>query len=69
MNALDGKRMNEVFFEYYHLKQIKDLNKDKEMLDKLVRAGYTEYILEGDKAYAQATVSGKRLHRPPSGTV
>jgi len=66
MNQIDGKRMNEIFFEYYHGKPIDSLE-DKKMLDKLVRAAHIEYSIRDGKAYAQATEIGKRLHCPHSG--
>jgi hypothetical protein len=65
MNESDGKKMEEIFFKYYYKAQIESLN-DKYMLDKLVRAGHTEYSFEDGRAYAQATAIGKKLHYLPS---
>ncbi|MCL2148767.1 MAG: hypothetical protein FWH47_05465 [Methanomassiliicoccaceae archaeon] len=64
MNKAEGAELKRIFFKYYDCKQIDDWN-DKVMLDKLEVAGHTEYMFEDGKAYAQATVSGRRLHRPP----
>jgi len=64
LNKVEGKELNRIFFKYYDRRQIDDWN-DKVMLDNLEAAGHTEYLLEDGKAYAQATVSGRRLHRPP----
>ena len=59
--------MKEIFFKYYYEMPIENMD-DKRMLDKLNRAGYTEYTLN-DKgiACAKASSIGRGLHPfPPS---
>ena len=55
----DGKKLAEVFRDYYCGKPIKKENKD--VLDRLVMAGFIEYVLKDDVAYAQASPIAKGL--------
>ena len=66
MNKYDGKRMNDIFYKYYHGREIteEDLG-DMDMLHKLSRTGHIVYRYEGGKAFAEATEMGKGLHYYP----
>ena len=67
MNAIDGAELERIFFAHYERSEITDITeKDKRMLDKLSRAGHTEFIFDDGRAFAQATQTGRDLYCPPS---
>jgi len=57
--------MKEIFFKYYYERPIENMD-DKRMLDKLNRAGYTEYAFNDEgKPCAKASSIGRGLHPVP----
>ena len=66
MNKSEGKRMNDIFYKYYHGREItkEDLG-DMDMLDTLYITGHINYKYENGKAFAEATEMGRGLHYYP----
>ena len=66
MNKSEGKRMNDIFYKYYHGREItEDDLGDMDMLHKLSRTGHIVYKYEDGKAFAEATERSKRAHYCP----
>jgi hypothetical protein len=64
---MQGVEMNDVFYRYYKEKLVQ--NKDRAMLNRLVRAKHIRYIFRDGVAFAEATEIGRNLHPCPPPTV